>query len=239
MSDRDMILCLCDLTGAMAAPWIENRYRAILIDPQHGETRVDGAATKIAATIDSPAAWEVIRHNMDRIAFVAAFPPCTELAVSGARWFAAKSEADPAFQYRAMQVVWQCHVIAEMIGVPWFIENPVSRISTFWRRPDFSFHPWHYAALCPADHYVKKTCLWTGGGFVMPERSALDGADAPDDRIHKCPPGPERANIRSATPLGFARAVFNANGEADECSSRAIGPACQRWVSEIEAGARA
>lgn len=34
---------------------------------------------------------------------------------------------------------------------------------------------------------------------------------APDDRIHKCPPGPERANIRSASPRGFFRAVFEWN----------------------------
>ncbi|WP_206062539.1 hypothetical protein [Kushneria phosphatilytica] len=162
--------------------------------------------------IDHPESWRVIREEAHRIAFVAAFPPCTDLAVSGARWFSHKAENDPAFQFRAMQVVWQCHVIAEMLGAPWFIENPVSRISTFWRKPDHSFHPWHYAGLEPEDNYTKKTCLWTGGGFSMPDRVTLESNEAPDDRIHKAAPGPERANLRSATPRGFARAVFNANG---------------------------
>jgi hypothetical protein len=45
----------------------------------------------------------------------------------------------------------------------------------------------------------------------MPAAFQLEGADRPDDRIHKCPPGPERHNIRSATPLGFAKAVFESN----------------------------
>lgn len=47
----------------------------------------------------------------------------------------------------------------------------------------------------------------------MPTEAQAEGLGAPDDRIHKCPPGPERHNIRSQTPLGFARAVFAANSE--------------------------
>lgn len=58
--------------------------------------------------------------------------------------------------------------------------------------------------------YTKKTCLWTGGGFMMPEPDFPYGIQ-PDDRIHKAPPSDERANFRSATPMGFARAVFDAN----------------------------
>ena len=47
----------------------------------------------------------------------------------------------------------------------------------------------------------------------MPDRSELEGIEPPDDRIHKCAPGPERHNIRSATPAGFAKAVFVANSK--------------------------
>lgn len=46
----------------------------------------------------------------------------------------------------------------------------------------------------------------------MPEQYMAESLGEPDDRIHKCPPGPERGNIRSATPMGFAEAVFRANG---------------------------
>lgn len=209
---RDTVLCLCDLTGNFAAPWIENGYHAILVDPQHEEeVNYEGTTLKVGFCIDHAATWSVIRQYADRISFVAAFPPCTDLAVSGARWFSSKGEEDPAFQFKAMQVVWQCHVIAEMLGVPYFIENPVSQISSLWRKPDYIFHPWQYAGWCENDNYTKKTCLWTGGGFIMPEHNMLQGADDPDDRIHKCAPGPDRANIRSATPMGFSRAVFEAN----------------------------
>lgn len=45
----------------------------------------------------------------------------------------------------------------------------------------------------------------------MPDHNRID-LGKPDDRIHKCAPGPDRANIRSATPMGFARACFEANG---------------------------
>jgi hypothetical protein len=96
---------------------------------------------------------------------------------------------------------------AEWFGAPYLIENPVSTISTYWRKPDYKFHPWEYSGHCPDDTYTKKTCLWTGNGFVMPP--VCHAADVePDDRIHKAPPSAQRADFRSATPRGFARALM-------------------------------
>ncbi|WP_423812375.1 hypothetical protein [Pseudomonas asiatica] len=214
MPEKNIAIFLCDLTGVMAAPWVEAGYHAILVDPQHpaGVHEVDGF-TKVGHIIDDPATWSVIRKALatGRVKFVAGFPPCTDLAVSGARWFEPKRKADPAFQFKAMHVVWQCQIIGELSGAPWFAENPVSQISSLWRKPDHIFSPEQFTGYCAEDNYTKKTCLWTGGGFVMPEPLKDDSLGAPDDRIHKCPPGPERANIRSATPAGFARAVFLAN----------------------------
>lgn len=211
---KGVIICLCDITGVMAKPWVDAGYEAILVDPQHPEgVHVDGSITRVGHIIDHPATWSVLRRAVatGRVVFVMGFPPCTDLAVSGARWFNAKREADPAFQFKAMHVVWQCQIIGEMAGVPWAVENPVSQISSLWRKPDYAFNPVDFTGYCANDNYTKKTCLWAGGGFVMPESFRDDTLGAPDDRIHKCPPGPERANIRSATPLGFAIAVFNAN----------------------------
>lgn len=211
---KRFVLCLCDLTGTFAAPWLEAGYSAVLIDPQHpvGVT-VDGPVTRIGHTIDHPSTWAFLRLLQGRVAFTAAFPPCTDLAVSGARWFGAKGDANPAFQHRAMSVVHQCHTIAQMMGAPWFIENPVSQISTFWRKPDYSFHPHDFTGLCEGDNYTKKTMLWAGGGFVMPKPFRANLGE-PDDRIHKAPPGEGRANFRSATPRGFARAVFHSNSRS-------------------------
>ena len=51
-----------------------------------------------------------------------------------------------------------------------------------------------------------------GGGFVMPDEYRDESLGSPDDRIHKCSPGPERKNMRSKTPMGFSIAVQRSNG---------------------------
>jgi hypothetical protein len=96
------------------------------------------------------------------------------------------------------------------------IENPVGRLSTCWRKPDYQFDPCDYGAYLdpPGDTYTKRTCLWTGAGFVMPKPDPvlpLEGS-----RMHLLPPSDDRANLRSETPAGFALAVFKANRLAVE-----------------------
>jgi len=73
------------------------------------------------------------------------------------------------------------------------------------------FDPCDYGGylMPPGDAYTKRTCLWTGGGFVLPAKRGI--APVEGSRMHRLPPGPERANRRSETPLGFARTVFAAN----------------------------
>lgn len=224
---KDTILCLCDLTGVMAQPWVDAGYRAILVDPQHPEgVSVEGSVTKVGRIIDHPATWQVIRENADRIAFVAAFPVCTEFAVSGAAHWERKYQADRYFQAKATRLPEQCKTIAEMIGAPYFLENPVSAMSSIFGRPDHMFHPYEYGGYLPEDDqhpqwpehikprdaYPKKTCLWVGGGFLMPERRPVDVDAGFSDQYKKLGGKSEKTkNIRSATPRGFARAVFEAN----------------------------
>lgn len=210
------VISLCDLTGNMVQPWIDAGYRAFLVDPQHGTTRTEGTVTKFAGTVED-AMPLISRHiQSGQVAAVFGFPPCTDMAVSGARWFRSKYEADKLFQAKAVMVAEQCRTIGRLSGAPWFVENPVSVLASAFGKPQHTFHPADYTAHEPADNYTKKTCLWTGGGFVMPQPARDASLGAPDDRIHKAPPGPERANFRSATPMGFARAVFEANHHAPE-----------------------
>jgi hypothetical protein len=151
--------------------------------------------------------WKPSREWATDVEFVAAFPPCDHLSVSGARWFKGKGlrKLSQAIELFAVAAEW-----CEFFGAAYCIENPVSTISSYWRKPDHIFQPWQYCGLCPVDAYNKKTCLWTGSGFVMPAPLHPDDV-TPDDRIHRAPPGPQRANFRSATPMGFAMAVFAAN----------------------------
>jgi hypothetical protein len=210
-----VVISLCDLTGQFVAPWVEAGYRAVLVDPQHVTTRQEGPVLKLAMTIGEamPRLGEYLRGN--EVSLVAGWPPCTDMAVSGARWFEAKRQADPMFQAKAVAVAEQCRVVGQLSGAPWLVENPVSVLRRVFGRADYIFDPADYTAFEPADNYTKKTCLWTGGGFVMPAPQRDMSLGAPDDRIHKAPPGPERANFRSATPMGFARAVFQANRPAE------------------------
>ena len=195
---RRVVISLCDLTGNFVKPWVEAGYDAILVDPQHGDYKDEGRVTSLPLTVE-----EFVEHGdlegLD-ISFVAGFPPCTDLAVSGARWFKDKAAKDPYFQVQAVRVVEQCRMVGMMSGAPWFVENPVSVLSSILGKPDYSFHPWWFTGYgAPEDHYTKKTCPRAGGGPTMPEGEAEAG------------PGPDRANFRSATPMGFARAVFEAN----------------------------
>lgn len=210
---KDVVISLFDVTGTMVKPWLAVGYECWIVDIQHpvaydsdGVTS-EGNLRKLNRDLTRPFLPPVER---DRIAFVAAFPPCDHLAVSGARWFKGKGlrklETSIAMFATAAE-------FCEWSGAPYMIENPVSNISSHWRKPDHNFHPHHFTGFNVADNYTKKTCLWTGGGFVMPEKFEDGTLGNPDDRIHKCPPGPDRQNIRSATPLGFAEAVFRANGK--------------------------
>ena len=212
----DVVVSLCDLTGTFVAPWVEAGYSAVLVDPQHGLTRSDGRVTKLAMTVEEALPHLAELVAVRRVAFVAAFPPCTDMAVSGARWFAAKRAADPMFQAKAVAVAEQCRTFGQVTGAPWFVENPVSVLRRVFGKADHIFHPYEFTGYEPADNYTKATCLWTGNGFRMPEPFRDPTLGEPDDRIHKAPPSAERANFRSATPAGFARAVFEANAPARE-----------------------
>lgn len=209
--NRGVVVSLCDLTGNMVQPWLAAGYRAVLVDPQHGVDSVDGPVTKIAGTVEDAMERLGALIRSGSVAMVFGFPPCTDMAVSGARWFAAKREADPLFQAKAVMVAEQCRTVGRLSGAPYLVENPVSVLASAFGKSQHTFHPHDFTALEPADNYTKRTCLWTGGGFVMPEPARDLTLGPPDNRINWAPPGPERANFRSITPMGFARAVFAAN----------------------------
>lgn len=209
---RDTVISLFDLTGKMIQPWLEAGYECWIVDIQHPPAygndgiTTEGRLHKVHADLSRPWLPPVDRH---RIAFVSAFPPCDHLAVSGSRWFKGKGLRRLASSVSMFATAAE---FCEWAEAPYLIENPVSNISSHWRKSDYRFSPHHFTGYCPDDNYTKKTCLWVGGGFVMPEQYMAESLGEPDDRIHKCPPGPDRGNIRSATPMGFAEAVFRANG---------------------------
>lgn len=199
-----LVLSLCDRTGVMVKPWLDAGYRCMIVDTQHpkGE-HTEGLLTRVGADITT---WLPPRGEY---AACFAFPPCTHLAISGARWF---KEKGLGALIEGLTLVERARYICEWTGAPWLLENPSGMLSTYWRKPDHTFNPCDYGGYLPdgGDAYTKLTCLWTGAGFVMPEKRPVEPFEG--SRMHLLPPGPERANLRSVTPEGFALAVFAANG---------------------------
>jgi hypothetical protein len=203
---KPCVLSLCDRTGNMVKPWADAGFFCVLVDLKHppGYSYPSPNVLAIGADVRHWLQYEM--HYTPAIVF--AFPPCTHLASSGARWFADKG-LPPLIH--ALTLVDRCREIAEWCRCPWMIENPVGRLSSCWRKPDHAFDPCDYGGYLtpPGDVYTKRTCLWTGGGFVMPEPRRVEPADG--SKMHRMPPSADRADRRSVTPAGFARAVFEAN----------------------------
>lgn len=196
---------LCGRTGTAAKPWADAGYECWCVDIQHSirRERVEGLIHYV---------WGDVRSWLPParpIAFMGCFPPCTHVAGSGARDFKTKG---PMMLADALAIFAACQLACGYSQAPYFIENPVGVLSSHVRKPDFIFDPCDYARLAdaPADEaYTKSTCLWTGGGFIMPELHSL--MPTLGSKMHLMPPSDDRANLRSATPSGFARAVFQAN----------------------------
>lgn len=204
---RGTVLSLCDRTGRMVQPWLDAGYDAITVDVQE-------AANPHPRRLHIRGDVRAYAPPADLVA-VFAFPPCTHFAVSGARWFRDKG-LDVLIE--ALEIVNSCRKICEASGAPWMLENPVGTLSTiteaYWQAPSHSFDPCDYG-----DPYTKKTLLWTGGGFVMPPVvKPGDMFDRPTwveptegSKMHLLPPSADRGDLRSETPMGFARAVYQAN----------------------------
>ena len=199
------MISLFDYTGNMAAPWAEAGYLCYCVDLAHpvGESR-EGNIIRVGADIRE---WLPPRTNI-KILF--AFPPCTDVAVSGALWFKDKGLGSLV---HALELFDAAVRLAEWSDAPYFIENPVSTVSTYWLKPNFTFNPCDYGGylIPPVDAYTKRTCLWAGNGFIMPTPRPVFPVEG--SRMQRFPPSKDRARLRSETPKGFARAVFEANRE--------------------------
>ncbi|MCP3852779.1 MAG: Dcm methylase [Gammaproteobacteria bacterium] len=215
---------LYDYTGIMAKPWLDAGYDCYIVDIQHpiGTHQDKKVKNLYRVGADLRYGW-LPPFNQDDIAFIAAFPDCTNTAVSGALHFQKKGA-------RALSLSLDLFATAKEIGewskAPYMIENPVSTFSTYCGKPDYIFNPFEYGGYLPEDDshplwpdyiaardaYPKKTCLWTGGGFAMPDKREVTPEEG-FSRQHKKLGGKslKTKNIRSATPRGFAMAVFMAN----------------------------
>lgn len=240
---KGIVISLYDYTGEALKPWAMNGYECYAFDIQHTSNPIqwfygdDGVYGNIRyryadlhdrkTLLDLEMDFKLKALQGERIVFGMAFPVCTDLAVSGAAHFKRKEEANPGFQDKAVRHAVRCARLFNELGIPYFIENPVSVLATKWRKPDYSFHPYEYGEyipddeaehprwpdyIAPKDAYTKKTCLWTSKSFRMPHRLPTCKPNGYSAQHLKLGGKSKRTkDIRSATPRGFATAVYEFN----------------------------
>ena len=134
-----------------------------------------------------------VRHVLDGgWDLMIAHPPCTHLAVSGARWFKHKQ----AEQAEALEFV-RLLLDAPIPRVA--LENPVSIISSHIRKPDQVVHPWQFG-----HGETKATCLWLKN---LPPLTPTQVVEGRQNRVHRLPPSADRWKLRSLTYPGIAAAM--------------------------------
>ena len=145
-------------------------------------------------------ALEIIKMDWD---MVIAFPPCTHLAASGARWFENKKRNGQ--QQLGIGFFLAFTALDHIPKVA--IENPVGIMSKIYRNPDQIIQPWMFG-----HPETKATCLWLKGlpllaktNDVSKEMETLSNAEK--NRIHHMAPSPERSKLRSKTYQGIAKAM--------------------------------
>lgn len=125
---------------------------------------------------------------------IIAFPPCTHLASSGARWFKEKradGRQQAAIDFFMSIVNHPCKRIA--------VENPIGIMSTWYRKPDQIIQPWQFG-----HGETKATCLWLKG---LPNLTPVNIVEGREQRVWKMSPSPERSRLRSKTYTGIAEAM--------------------------------
>ena len=138
---------LYDCTSVAGRPWEIGGYECYYFDAKR-----EGDEHLLVNPLDITSSVKRVRAAVGGSAhIVVGFPPCTDLASSGARHWARKREADPLFQYKAMQLFNFVAAVGYSLGARWAIENPVGYPSNDWGKPDFTFDPCDYGGYLPED----------------------------------------------------------------------------------------
>jgi hypothetical protein len=175
------VLVACEFSGIVREAFRRRGHDAWSCDLLPAE---DGSLYHFRCDIreTNPKSWDMLL----------AFPPCTRLAVSGARWF----KMYPVEQAEAVAfVMWLYELPIARVA----IENPIGVLSTKWRKPDQIIQPWMFG-----HGETKATCIWKRGLPCLMPTNIVDGRYA---RVHREPPSTDRWKNRSRTYQGIAEAM--------------------------------
>ena len=189
-----MIYSLCDISHNALLPWAMAGFQCTAIDIKPRNVTAHANISHVQCDLRD-------MQSLPGCEFVMAWPPCTDLARSGASHWKAKGEeravAAVSFVRHCISLAGDCRLI---------VENPIGRLSTLLKPPSAIVQPWWYST---EDNYTKATCLWTFNGARLPARSVFSGEP---DKIRVVNMSPvDRGSLASVTPMGLARAIFAAN----------------------------
>jgi hypothetical protein len=174
------VLVACEFSGRVRDAFARRGHNAWSCDLLESESYGNHIQAPVELLLDYE--WDLM----------IAHPPCTHLAVSGARWFKdKKKEQEDALSFVRMLLNAPIPRIA--------LENPVSVISTKIRKPDQMIQPWQFG-----HGETKLTCFWLKGLAPLTPTHVVDGRVS---RVHKEPPSPDRWKNRSRTYQGIADAM--------------------------------
>lgn len=174
------VLVACEFSGTVRDAMIKVGHDAVSCDLLDSDAEGPHIRGDVLSVLDQ--GWDML----------IAHPPCTHLAVSGARWFKDKK----AEQKQAIEFFM---LLANANIKHKALENPISIMSTLYRKPDQIIQPWQFG-----HGETKLTCLWLTN---LPKLVPTNIVSGRDDRIHKMPPSPDRWKLRSKTYQGIADAI--------------------------------
>ena len=174
------VLVACEFSGTVRDAFIRAGHDAVSCDL----LRTEEPGPHIQGDV-----LEVLEDGWD---LLIAHPPCTHLAVSGARWFKDKVQEQAAALAFVRSLL---DAPVERIA----LENPISIISSRIRKPDQIIQPWQFG-----HGETKATCLWLKNLPPLVPTNVVDGREG---RVWKMPPGPNRWKERSRTFAGIAQAM--------------------------------
>ena len=172
------VLVACEFSGIVRDAFLDMGHNAISCDLEPSERPGPHLQGDVEAALRF--GWDLI----------IAFPPCTHICVSGNRWYAGTRERDLGVIFAKQ--FWE---YADKVC----IENPVSVLSSHWRRPTQIIQPWMFG-----HGETKATCLWLKGLEPLSPTRVVDGRQA---RVHRMAPSPVRSRERSRTYAGIAAAM--------------------------------
>lgn len=181
-SPRLNILVACEYSG---------RVREAFRKLGHNAWSADLLPAEDASPYHRQGDWRGLANGLLHWDLCIAFPPCTHLCSSGARWW-----KDKVIQQKEAIIFFMEFT---KLTCPWAIENPIGKMSKVYRQPDQIIQPWMFG-----HGETKGTCLWLHGLSKLVPTGIVVGREA---RVHRMSPSPDRWRERSRTLQGIADAM--------------------------------